>query len=291
VKSLRVVLVPLFGSGIDAECLDTGLAVAARFGAHVEGLFVRIDPRDAIPVIGEGISPAVIDQLTQAAAAEMDRQSAAARSAFEAACGKAGVAPAMDAPGPEGKASAGRTELTGRRDDLIPRQGRVSDLIVLRRPDDEAPPELRSVLEATLFGAGRPLLIIPPGGATAFGQTIAIAWNGSTEAARAVAGALPFVDTARMVHLLTAETWRTQADIGLDLAAYLAWRGVPCERRTVTGGEDEAVGAALLRTATEVGANLMVMGGYSRTRFSELVLGGVTRHVLGAAELPILASH
>jgi nucleotide-binding universal stress UspA family protein len=291
VKGLRVVLVPLLGSGIDAECLDTGLAVAGRFGAHVEGLFVRIDPLDAIPVIGEGISPAVIDQLTQATAAEMDRQSAAARSAAEAACGKAGVGLTTDARVDEEKSSARWIELTGRRDDLIPRKARVSDLIVLRRPDDAAPPELRSVLEATLFGGGRPLLIIPPGGATAIGQSIAIAWNGSTEAARAVAGALPFVDAARAVHLLTAETWRTQADAGLDLAAYLEWRGIRCERRTVTGGEDEAVGAALLRTATEVGADLMVMGGYGRTRFSELVLGGVTRHVLRAAELPILASH
>ena len=54
--------------------------------------------------------------------------------------------------------------------------------------------------------------------------------------------------------------------------------------------EDEGVGAALLRTATEVGADLMVMGGYGRTRLSELVLGGVTRHVLTAAELPLLLS-
>jgi nucleotide-binding universal stress UspA family protein len=290
VKSLRVVLVPLFGSGIDAECLDTALAVAGLFGAHVDGLFVRIDARDAIPVIGEGVSPAIIDQLTQAAAAEMDRQSAAARSTFETTCGKAGVALAPHAPGAEGTASAGWLELTGRRDDVIPRQGRVSDLNVLRRPDDDAPPELRSVLEATLFGAGRPLLIIPPGGATAFGQAIAIAWNGSTEAARAVAGALPFVDAARVVHMLTAETWRTQADVGLDLATYLEWRGVACQRRTVTAGEDEGVGAALLRTATEAGADLMVMGGYGRNRLSELVLGGVTRHVLTAAGLPLLLS-
>jgi nucleotide-binding universal stress UspA family protein len=291
VKSLRVVLVPLFGSGIDAECLNTGLAVAERFGAHVEGLFVRIDPLDAVPVIGEGVSPAVIDQLTQAAAAEMDRQSAAARSAFDAACGKAAVAPGMDAPGAQGKASASWMELTGRRDDVIPRQARLSDLVVLRRPGDETPPELRPVLEATLFGAGRPLLIIPPGGATGFGQTIAIAWNGSTEAARAVAGALPFIDAARLVHVLTAETRRTPATVGPDLAAYLKRRGAPCELRTVTGAADEPVGAALLRTAAEAGADLMVMGGYGRTRLSELVLGGVTRHVLGAAELPVLASH
>lgn len=288
--SLRVVLVPLFGSAIDAACLDAGLAVAGRFGAHVSALFVRIDPRDAIPVIGEGVSPAVIEQLTQAAAAEMDRQSAAARSAFEAVCGKARVALA-DAPGEVGKASAGWAELTGRRDDIVPKKARVSDLTVLRRPDHETPPELDAVLEATLFGAGRPLLIIPPGGATASSQIIAVAWNGSTEAARAVAGALPFLDGARTVHLLTAETWRTKADVGLDLAAYLEWRGIACQRRMVNAGDDEAVGAAILRAATEVGADLIVMGGYGRTRFSELVLGGVTRHVLAAAELPVLASH
>jgi nucleotide-binding universal stress UspA family protein len=287
---MRVVLVPLFGSGVDAAGLDAGLAVASRFGAHVTGLFVRIDPLDVIPVIGEGVSPAVIEQLTQAAAAEMDRQSAAARSAFEAACASAGVAIA-DAPKSVGKASAGWVELTGRRDDLVPRKARVSDLTVLRRPNDDAPPELASVLEATLFGSGRPLLILPPGGATGFGEIIAIAWNGSTEAARAVAGALPFLDSARTVHLLTAATWKTRADVGLELATYLEWRGVACHRCMVEAKEDETVAAALLRTATEVGADLMVMGAYSRTRLSELILGGVTRHVLSGAELPVLASH
>lgn len=289
-KNLRVVLVPLFGSGIDAPCLDAALTIADRFGAHVQGLFVRIDPLDAIPVIGEGVSPAVIEQLTQAAAAEMERQGRAARAAFEGGCGERRVR-LIEAPDELGKASAGWIELIGRRDDLIPRKARVSDLTVLPRPDAETPPELRSVLEATLLGAGRPLLIIPPGGRVTSGQTIAIAWSGSTEAARAVAGALPFLDGARMVHVLTAETWRTKADVGLDLVAYLGWRGIACQRRAVTGGENEPVGAALLRTATEVGAELMVMGGYGRTRFSELVLGGVTRHVLTAAELPLLVGH
>jgi nucleotide-binding universal stress UspA family protein len=162
---------------------------------------------------------------------------------------------------------------------------------VLPRPDADAPPELRSVLEATLLGAGRPLLIMPPGKQVAAGQTIAIAWNGSTEAARAVAGALPFLDGARRVHVLTAETWRTQSDVALDLIAYLGWRGIACQTCAVSGGESESVGAALLRTATELGAELMVMGGYGRPRLSQLVLGGVTRHALSAAELPLLVGH
>jgi nucleotide-binding universal stress UspA family protein len=287
--SIRVVLIPLFGSEIDSICLRAGLAVAQRFGAHAEGMFVRIDPTDVIPAIGEGVSPAIVIQLTQAMAEEMARQSEAARAAFEVACQESGIALAHG-PG-HGAASARWIELTGRRDEMIPSRARVSDLTVLARPHEEAPPELNAVLEATLFGAGRPLLVVPPGGAREFGRTIAIAWNGGTEAARAVGWALPFLDSAGAAHCLTAQTRRTRADVAVDLTDYLEWRGIACERHAVAAAEGEPVAAALLRIASEIGADLLVMGGYGRTRLSELVLGGVTRHVLAEAELPVLISH
>jgi nucleotide-binding universal stress UspA family protein len=89
---------------------------------------------------------------------------------------------------------------------------------------------------------------------------------------------------------LCAKTWRTEADADLDLMQYLQWRGIACTRHAVTA-EDEPVGAALLKAAAEVGADLLVMGGYGRTRLSELVLGGVTRHVLAHSPLPLLLSH
>jgi nucleotide-binding universal stress UspA family protein len=288
--SIRVVLIPLFGSEADSFCLRAGLAVAKRFSARAEGLFVRIDPADVIPVMGEGVSPAVVMQLTQAAAAEIERQSAAARGALDVACDEAGIALA-DSPGQSAAPSARWSELTGRRDEMIARRARVSDLTVLTRPHEQGAPELNAVLEATLFGAGRPLLIVPPGGARELGRTIAIAWNGGTEAARAVGCALPFLEGAGAAHCLTAQTRRTHADVAVDLAEYLEWRGIACERHAVAAEEGEAVGAALLRIAGKIGADLLVMGGYGRTRLSELVLGGVTRHVLAEAELPLLISH
>lgn len=288
--TMRIILVPLFGSAGDAACLDAALGIAGRFGAHVTGLFVRIDPMDAIPVVGEGVSPAIIDQLTQAADEEMIRQRDAARRSFDAVCQKAGVA-VVERPAGAGVASAGWLEITGRRDEVIPQKSRVSDLVVLSRPHDPSPIELRSVLEATLFGAGRAVLVVPPAGAPSVGHSVAIAWNGSAEAARAVAGALPLIEAAGAVHVLTAETWRTEFDVTVDLVEYLEWRGVTSERRVVAAEGGEPVGAALLRTATGAGADLLVMGGYGRTRLSELVLGGVTRHVLAHAELPILISH
>ena len=218
--SIRIILVPIFGADSDAHGLEAAFGVADRFGAHGTGLFVRIDPRDAIPVIGEGVSPAVVNQLTQAAEAEMDRRNAAARAAFDAVCGKAGVA-ISDKPNAAGKASAGWVELTGRRDEIIPKQARVSDLTVLCRPDEQTPPDLDTVLEATLFGSGRPLLIVPPQGAPSIGRTVAIAWNDGAEAARAVAAALPFVEAADAVHVLSAETRRTRAEVSADLIQYL----------------------------------------------------------------------
>jgi hypothetical protein len=82
-------VVSVFGTDSDVRSFEAAFGVADRFGAHVSGLFVRIDPRDAIPVIGERVPPAVVNQLTQAAEAEMDGWSAAACAAFDAACGKA----------------------------------------------------------------------------------------------------------------------------------------------------------------------------------------------------------
>jgi nucleotide-binding universal stress UspA family protein len=287
--SVRIILAPLFGGAADVGALNVGLGVARRFQAHLGALFVRIDPFDAIPIVGEGVSPAIIDQLTEAAAAEMDRQRGAARTAFEAACSAVSIPVADAAPGPRGP-SAGWREETGRRDDLVPRRARASDLVVFGRAEGDAPPDLIAVLEATLFGAGRPLLLVPPTPPATIGERVAIAWNDGAEAARAVAGALPFLDTAKAVHVLTAESRRIAPEAAQDLAGYLQWRGIAAERQPVAA-TGEPVAEALLQAAGAAGADLLVMGGYGRTRLSELVLGGVTRHVLNHPTLPVLMAH
>ena len=285
--SIRIILTPMFGDDADAAAAHAAFAVTRRFDAHVEGLFARIDPLDTIPIVGEGVSPAVMDDLTRAAQAEMDRRASAAKAHFEAARTAAGVALAERPPAPGGT-SARWSEITGRREEVIPRRARVSDLVVFGAQPSGSP-ELGGAIETTLVAGGRPLLLAPKGVQT-IGDRVAIAWNGSAELARALAFALPFVEAASAVHVLTAETWRTQSAVTEDLADYLAWRGIACERRAIAV-EDEAVGAALLRAASEAGADLIIMGGYGRSRLRELVLGGVTRHVLTHAQLPVLLAH
>ena len=287
--SIRVILTPLFGDAAAASALTAGLSLAQRFEAHLSALFVRLDPSDAVPLVGEGISPAIIEQLIHAAEAEMDRRRGAARSAFETACGAAGIA-VVEAPAGTRTASAGWREVTGRRDEIIPAKARTSDLVVFARGGDRSSPDLPGVLEATLLSGGRPLLLLPAAAPARVGDRVAIAWNGRAEAARAVAGALPFLDAAGAVPVLTAATRRTPPEVALDLVEYLTWRGIAAERRPVEA-KDEPVADVLLRAAREAGADLLVMGGYGRTRLSELVLGGVTRRVLSHADLPVLMAH
>jgi nucleotide-binding universal stress UspA family protein len=285
--SIRIILTPLFGDDADAAAAQAAFAVTRRFDAHVEGLFVRIDPLDLIPIVGEGVSPAVIDDLTNAAKVEMDKRASAARAHFEAVRTAAGAALTERPPAPGGT-SARWSEITGRREEVIPRRARVSDLVVFgAQPSDS--PELGGAIETTLVAAGRPLLLAPKGVQT-IGERVAIAWNDSAEAARALASALPFIEAASAVQVLTAETWRTQFEVTEHLADYLEWRGILCERRSIEA-DDETVGAALLRAASEAGADLLVMGGYGRSRLRELVLGGVTRHVLTHAKMPVLLAH
>jgi nucleotide-binding universal stress UspA family protein len=285
--STSIILTPMFGDDADEAAAQAAFAVARRFDAHVAGLFVRIDPLDTVPIVGEGISPAVIEDLTNAANEEMDRRATAAKDHFEQARSTAGVALAEAPPAPGGN-SARWAEVTGRRDEVIPRKARVSDLIVFgAQPADS--PELGGSIETTLVSCGRPVLLAP-GGVHTIGDRIAIAWNDSAEAARALASALPLIETAQAVHILAADTWRTRFEATEELAEYLAWRGIGCERQAVDVGEEE-VGEALMQAAIAGGADLLVMGGYGRSRLRELVLGGVTRHVLTNTQLPVLFAH
>jgi nucleotide-binding universal stress UspA family protein len=105
-----------------------------------------------------------------------------------------------------------------------------------------------------------------------------------------VAYALPLLKTARKLHVLTAETARTAFDASADLATYLGRHGLACERHRVTVAT-QPVGEALLRYARGLDADLLVMGGYGRSRLAELVLGGVTRHLLAHLERPLLLAH
>ena len=168
-------------------------------------------------------------------------------------------------------------------------RGRLADVIAVPRPDRENQIGTNT-LEAALLETGRMVLMCPPLPATAVGNGIAIAWNGSTESSRAVMAALPLLAQAAKVVVLSAAS-SVQAGLGGEaLVEHLGWHGIKAEARPLDAKATE-VGEALLSGAREAGADSLLMGAYGHSRRRELIMGGVTRHVIEHARMPILLVH
>jgi len=287
--SIKSILVPLSGADTDPQALSAAFAVARDFDAHVDSLFVKLDPRDAVPMLGEGMSGAMVDEIMSAAEADANAHLTAARRHFEAVVSREQVDLREAPPAAEGVSARWR-EVVGRAEDVVPQEGRLSDLLVFAHTAVERDTQAYVTLETALLGAGRPLLLVPAQAPASIGKRVVVAWNGSTECARAVAGAMPFLRRADAVHVLTAETSSTPSATGRRMAEYLAWHDVNCQLTIVKPGS-EPVGQTLTGKAAELEADLMVMGGYGHSRMRELILGGVTRYVLGHAGLPVLMAH
>ncbi len=288
--TIKIILAPVSGSDHDTVTLATAFLIAHDFDAHVDVLFARRPPSDAVPMVGEGVSATMVEQLMESAAQEWERRESDARRAFEAAVHGFGVSKHDVSPGP-GTVTAAWRVADGREDEVVTRASQLSDLLVLgNEPAGSSDAQLTVTLESALFRGGRPLLLAPATPPREIGRAVAIAWNGSVEVARAVAGALPLLHRATDVHILTAATRKTDPSVAGPLADYLAWHGILATPRRLDPGGDP-VGGVLLAAASDLGADLMVMGGYSHSRLRELILGGVTRFVLAQAGIPILMSH
>ncbi|HRJ60607.1 MAG TPA: universal stress protein [Azospirillaceae bacterium] len=286
---LKHLLVPMTGLPADRAALTAALGLARAFDAHVDALFIRQHPADAVPLLGEGMSGAMIDDIVRAAEAETNLLQEAARRLFEALLVEHEV-PAADVPPEAPGPTAAWRETVGRPDEMAALEGRLADLIVLPHCGDDPNGRLTLAAETALLDSGRPILLAPATTPTEIGRRIAIAWNGGAESARAVAGAMPFLHAAEAVTVLTAETHATPSTAAARLAQHLAWHRTQVRVQVVHPGAD-AVGHALLSSAKADGCDLLVLGGYGHSRMREMILGGVTRYMLTHADIPVLMAH
>ena len=172
---------------------------------------------------------------------------------------------------------------------------RYADLTVVGQGRDivNAPYDLRFLPEELALGVGRPVVVVPRYGTfETVGKRILVAWNGSREATRAVHDALPLLQRAAKVHILSIDP---EGEPGsrvpsADIALHLARHGVVTEAASALG-LDIGVGDLLLSQAADLSIDLIVMGAYGHSRMREMVLGGVTRHMLQNMTVPVLMSH
>jgi nucleotide-binding universal stress UspA family protein len=278
---MKTLLVPTEEHDGMAAVLAAARLVARRFDSYIEGFpakpgvgnFVTLDPVSSMTI-----------QLAQENGAEADRK---ARILFESFMQSHDVSPA---PGPGSGASYAWFDQAPDGDEFVGSYGRVFDLIILGRPGrDEHTPRM-TPLEAALFESGRPVLIAPPAPPQSVGSNVLIAWNGSTEQSRSVAFAKPILRKAERVTVLTVEGAMTPGPTGEQAARHLQRNGIPAQAIHLSAGKRSA-GEIILDQAGALGCDLLIKGAYTQSRLRQMIFGGVTRHVLANATLPVLMAH
>lgn len=286
--TIRKLLLPLTGTSAGEAALTTALMIARLWNAHVTALHVRVDSRDVAPLAGEGLSGAMIEEMMTATEKESSERAHAVRDMFDRFVARHEVEIA-DPRGGTDHATASFASVTGREEDLVAQQARLADLTIVPHPDAGEDVSSSDALHAVLFDSGRPVLISPQIAPNSIGTRVCIAWNGTAESSASVLAALPWMERAEAVCILSADGYQRRGPGAADLAAYLALHGVQPEIvtfRSVSG----SVGAGLLAAAAEFNCDLLSMGAYSHSRLRQLILGGVTRHVLEHAALPVMMS-
>lgn len=284
--AMKSILVSVEESDLLDSVLTTALLAARRFGSALEGLC----PRSSMGafVVAEGMSAATTSALESFELEEQERAQRA-RELFRKFVQDSGVAWGVpERPGDQ--VSAGWISDLPPGDEAVAQHGRLYDLIVAGRPLRQSPVPRPSTLEAFVFESGRPVLIAPPKPPAVLGETIVVAWNGSTESARAIALATPFLAQARKVHVLAVEGGSVPGPNAGEVAAHLNRNGIAAEATGVRP-EGRSIGEAILAETAALGADLLVKGAYTHSRLRQMIFGGATSHILAEAELPVLMAH
>lgn len=174
--------------------------------------------------------------------------------------------------------------------DAVAVHARYHDLVVVDLDTSASAP---GAAEAIIFGSGKPTLLISNKVERVDFGHVMIAWDGTRAAARAVTDAGIFLQRAAKVSIATVSEEKPLSDDDpkAHLAEYLSRRGISAQTINVDGGRFHPVAKLLQDKAKEIGAGLLVMGGYGHSRLRDFVLGGATNGILRDLEIPALLSH
>ncbi|HUA78415.1 MAG TPA: universal stress protein [Acetobacteraceae bacterium] len=290
--ALKDLMVLLDATEASARRADLAAALALRHGAYVRGVCLAEAIRPMEPLVlsadayafGSGITAFITEMK-----ALRERQIAPIEAALDQRLARDGLTGGFvleeGAPIPAALGHARR-----------------ADLVIAGQTDPEGGKDQPVVnpIEEILLGAGRPLLVVPRyGNFPSCGETVLVGWTDTREATRAVHDAMPILAAAKAVTVLTVGGEHGGGRAGEDgeevvpaapVAEHLARHGVPATAaQTVSGGLSPA--DVLLNYASDIGADLIVVGGYGHSRLREVTLGGVTQSLLQHMTVPVLFSH
>jgi nucleotide-binding universal stress UspA family protein len=270
---MKSILLPVDQSEQMPSALESARQLANLFEGTVEGVALRPAFAEIVapdPIVAVTIPPADWNEV------EFTRS---VRQRFD------GFAAAQAAGGARFRWRGGPAV----EDSALGSIARVYDITVLSRPGSRG--SRMTALEAVLFDSGRPLLMAPPTPPKSqLGQTVLIHWNASTETARVILMAMPILRKAKRVTLVSVEGHVVPGPSAKDALGNLEANGITASEKSVRPRSGRP-GEAILAEAKAQGADLLIKGAYTQSRLRQMIFGGATSHILGAAELPVFFAH
>jgi nucleotide-binding universal stress UspA family protein len=286
-KQVRLIVVPVANRPECRVALDAAFGLAATLQADVAAYHIRPQRREETVAL----APLLPDDDVHAALAVADSRarsrSKAAQSVYRRAAARHGFV-AAKRPRRGARLRAFWREAAGTPARVFAVIGPVADLSVVSRPSAAGASLARAFMLGALLHSAKPVLVMPQEARATLGKKIAIAWNQSADAASAVSAALPLLTRAERVVVVSAGRENRLGPKTAHLARYLAHWDVEVERKRTPGRHVEK---EIEQACRDLDSDLLVMGAYSRSRWRQVVFGGVTEHMLFKSELPVLLLH
>lgn len=268
-----------------ATVLGHAAQLAKQHGAQVNVVHCRAQAKDLVPQ-GIPLNDFARKVMLEQAGELANRQEDHLRGILHRLAREFGLKETADDSGP---ANCTFAEEAGRMADVVKHAGRLADLIVLPKPQRERNLG-HSSLKAALYGAGRPVLLCPgqlqPD--DSFAAHVAVGWNASLPAARAVANSLEIVGAAQKVSILTGGKRLHHGPTEAELVDYYAMRDIAAE---IVRFDEKQAADGLLNSCKRIGASLLVIGAYSHSHEAEMLFGGNTERIVDQTDMPILMAH
>lgn len=286
---IRRISLLLSGTPSDEGASKAATLIAKRLGASVEGLSIRIDPSELMFRLGEGVAASSVDEIIKAAEKNSDEAAGRGRVSLETAAKAAGL---QFFSGPPDTASSGvyAHEVQGPTIDVLTLEMKLTDLAVFGEPGDKAPLDLSVRIEHVMMQLRRPVLLARGTIAPTLGEKMLVPFNGTLEACTALSYAMPIIVKAKSVEILHLAEHAAANRIAANAQRYIRQHGGSAIiTEQAPGGK--GIGEDIAARANAIGADLIVMGAYGRSRLRELVLGGATRHMIQHSPVPVFLAH
>lgn len=285
---IKIILVPVDGTERSADVLDTALVIANRFDAHIKVVHVREHASE--PFMFSGMPASYREEFARMSSKAIDSVVATVRAQFNTFCEQGGVKITRK-PSTSQEITASLHVLEGDAETVLDRESRLVDVIAMSRPTKHriGGTGVGELHESLMLHSGRPVLIVPPTPEWKAHRVdhAAIGWNDSVEASRALCMTLPWLAQMKKVSVLVSK--KREQGVG-EVVDYLKRHGCKADYHVLSGGGTN-VGKKMLGTCAEIGAEFLVVGGFSHTRARQRLFGGATSYLLTNTDIITVMAH